>query len=329
MKNKVIKKYIIYIFIFILIIGIIVYLWNQNNVEGSEENMVYVSSKGILQSCDIIPTDITSSTKNVTIDYSKIRDGSVVYIHGSAIPEFSKNLNKLQHKIILVSGDSDESIPDMVFDTKNDFKNFIESDKIIHWFSQNAIITHDKLTQIPIGLDYHTLANVSNHSWGSQQPPSEQEEILMNLKKNSVSFENREIKCYSNFHFNTSSSKFGYDRTDAINKIDKELMFYEPSQILRTESWKNQTKYAFVVSPHGNGLDCHRTWEALVLGCIPIVKTSPLDLLFDNLPVLIVNDWSDVTRELLEKTVDIFSSREFNYDKLHLKYWMNIIRTSR
>ena len=326
MKNKVIKKYIVYFFIFILIIGIIISLWNQNNSEGytngSEETVKYVSSRGILHSCDVIPTDITSSTKKVTIDYSKIKEGSVVYIHGSAIPEFSKNLNKLQHKIILVSGDSDESIPDMVFDTDDDFKNFIESDKIIHWFSQNATIT-----QIPIGLDYHTLANSSKHSWGSRQLPSEQEEILMNLKKNSVSFENREIKCYSNFHFNMSSSKFGYDRSDAINKIDKELMFYEPSQISRTESWKNQIKYAFVVSPHGNGLDCHRTWEALVLGCIPIVKTSPLDSLFDNLPVLIVNDWSDITRELLEKTVFKFSNGQFNYDKLHLKYWMNIIRT--
>lgn len=323
MKNKIIKKYIVYFFIFILIIGIIISLWNQNNAEGytngSEETVKYVSSRGILHSCDVIPIDITSSTTKVTIDYSKIKEGSVVYIHGSAIPEFSRNLNKLQHKIILVSGDSDESIPDMVFDTDDDFKKFIESDKIIHWYSQNCVGNHPKLSSIPIGLDYH--------SRGDKMSAIEQEAEIMKIKNEAKPFYERLIQCYSNFHFNISSSKFGYDRTDAINKIDKKLIFYEPSQVSRLDTFKNQSKYAFVVSPHGNGLDCHRTWEALCLGCIPIIKTSPFDSLFNNLPVLIVNDWSDITHELLEKTVFDFSNRTFNYDKLHLKYWMNIIRT--
>ena len=62
----------------------------------------------------------------------------------------------------------------------------------------------------------------------------------------------------------------------------------------------------FCLSPHGNGLDCHRTWEAIALGCIPVVKTSPLDRLFSGLPVLIVNSWSDLNESLLSETVDRF-----------------------
>ena len=84
---------------------------------------------------------------------------------------------------------------------------------------------------------------------------------------------------------------------------------------------------AFVLSPHGNGLDCHRTWEALCLGCIPIVKTSPLDSMYNELPVLIVNDWNDITIELLQKTVDEYKGREFRYEKLTLKYWMDMIKS--
>jgi hypothetical protein len=53
--------------------------------------------------------------------------------------------------------------------------------------------------------------------------------------------------------------------------------------------------HAFVASPHGNGLDCHRTWEALALGCIPIVKRSPIDKVFQGLPVWIVGSWKEVT----------------------------------
>ena len=46
-------------------------------------------------------------------------------------------------------------------------------------------------------------------------------------------------------------------------------------------------KYKFILSPPGAGFDCHRTWEALYLGAIPIVKTSSLDPLYKDLPVVI------------------------------------------
>ncbi|MEM7294430.1 MAG: hypothetical protein AAF420_13705, partial [Pseudomonadota bacterium] len=91
--------------------------------------------------------------------------------------------------------------------------------------------------------------------------------------------------------------------------------------VSREESWQSLSRHAFVVSPHGNGLDCHRTWEALSLGCIPIVKRSALSPLFDDLPVLIVEDWRDVSEQLLNQTIEAFCGREFNYAKLTLAYW--------
>jgi len=119
------------------------------------------------------------------------------------------------------------------------------------------------------------------------------------------------------------------DREDAMNKVPKDLVFYEPSRISRSDTWKNQVQYAFVLSPHGNGLDCHRTWEALCLGCIPIVKTSPIDAVFDELPVLIVKDWSDVTKELLQETFDSFGKKPFNCERLKLSYWTGLIRSKK
>ena len=38
--------------------------------------------------------------------------------------------------------------------------------------------------------------------------------------------------------------------------------------------WETTAQFAFVASPPGNGFDCHRTWEALILGCIVIVQNS-------------------------------------------------------
>ena len=84
--------------------------------------------------------------------------------------------------------------------------------------------------------------------------------------------------------------------------------------------------YTFVLSPFGNGMDCHRTWEALCLGCIPILKAPNFRIMFENLPVLIVDNWSEVNNELLLKTIDEFKQRTFNYEKLSLKYWINKIK---
>ncbi len=52
--------------------------------------------------------------------------------------------------------------------------------------------------------------------------------------------------------------------------------------------------YQFVASPRGNGLDCHRTWEALYLGATPIVTASPLDSLYANYPIWILEDWQEL-----------------------------------
>ena len=38
----------------------------------------------------------------------------------------------------------------------------------------------------------------------------------------------------------------------------------------------------------GNGEDCHRTWEALLLGSIPVVRHGGIDSLFQDSPIFIL-----------------------------------------
>lgn len=136
-------------------------------------------------------------------------------------------------------------------------------------------------------------------------------------------FYNRKISCYTTFHFQLDRG----DRREAYNNIPSNLVYYEPRSISQLQSYQHQSQFAFVVSPYGGGYDCHRTWEALILGCIPIIKTSGLDPLFDELPVLIVSKWSDLTQELLDKTVETFKHRTFNLNKLKLQYWVTKINS--
>ena len=57
---------------------------------------------------------------------------------------------------------------------------------------------------------------------------------------------------------------------------------------------------AFELSPFGNGVECFRTWEALLLHTVPIVFHSPVDALYAGLPVCIVDRVEDITVERLQ-----------------------------
>ena len=84
--------------------------------------------------------------------------------------------------------------------------------------------------------------------------------------------------------------------------------------------------YKFCISPKGSGVDCHRTWECLYLGVIPIIEKSVHMSSFNNLPILFVDNYNNITIEYLNQVYKDFQQRTFNYDKLDLKYWENKIK---
>jgi hypothetical protein len=280
-----------------------------------------------MKSCDIYSLTPMSSVRQVIgYDFSSLSDGQTVYICSSAIPNFvSVIFPNIRNRFILVTGDCDESCPNELFRSQEEFIRFIESDKIIHWYSQNCIGFHPKITQIPIGMDYHTMS-ARDHEWGPQTSPLDQERILFSVKQSVKRLIDRIPKAYANFQF-LMNTKYAYDRRDAIQNIPSECVFYEPTKVKRINTWKTQAEYSFVISPHGNGLDCHRTWEAIVLGCIPIIKSSPLDNLFEGLPVWIVKDWSEITLEnMVKKREEYFElDSKYNLEKIELKYWVKKI----
>ena len=54
----------------------------------------------------------------------------------------------------------------------------------------------------------------------------------------------------------------------------------------------------FVLSPPGNGADCHRTWEAIYLGAVPIVKSKFWPFNGFALPTLVLQDWNQLPESL-------------------------------
>jgi hypothetical protein len=297
-----------------------------------ENNCYFVSSRGLLKSCSFhSPKPVSSCPTDIKylvnmLQSNKMFDGMSIYVCSDLLRFFvNKILPYLTNKFVLVSGDSDLCVPKEAL-TKEETLTLLKSKLLLKWYTQNSRIEeNDKIIQMPIGLDYHTILRNPSNSWRLPEEgslPKQQEDILINIIKESNPFYERNPKIYINFTVN--SDRFG-QRQLALDTIPNELLEIKTDFIPRSETWKNMSKYTFVLSPTGIGLDCHRTWEALVLGCIPIVCVKEFKTLFNDLPVLIVNDWSEVTQELLENTIEDFKNRTFNKNKIALKYWTNQI----
>ena len=266
-------------------------------------------------------------------------DNQIFHVCPQALRKFvDKVLPTLKRPFILLTNNSDCTIPD---DVQYEFTRLTNHPMLSHWFAQNCIVDHPKLTRIPIGLDYHTLIPrykkqftwsepvpiVEQHTigWGLREEPVLQEQHLIKFQSSARPFWEREVKAYANFQFLMSTRYGKIDRAECFNTVPKELVYYEPVRCIRNICWENMIKHAFVLSPQGNGLDCHRTWEALCLGCIPIVKTSGLDPLFEGLPVWIVSAWSEVTQENMSAKINEFKEKEFRLERLTLDYWRKVI----
>lgn len=272
-----------------------------------------VASRSILAFCDHKVGNPESESGRIPTTFPT--RGESVYIHPTALTKFINNyLPRIQFPFVLVSGDSDMTIPT---DCQHSATIILNHPLLLEWYAQNCVSPSGKLKQLPIGLDFHTLAR-GHHQWGPRQSVQSQEEDIAKIRANSP--HDKKLLCYANFQF-LMNTRYGADRRQAMSEIHSNLVYYEPHTVPRIQSWQTMSQYKFVISPHGNGLDCHRTWEALALGCIPIVKSGPLDSMFSELPVLIVKEWNDVTADLLTT----WNPTNTSLDKLMLSYWDKLI----
>ena len=63
--------------------------------------------------------------------------------------------------------------------------------------------------------------------------------------------------------------------------------------------FKNLNDYKFVISPEGNGLDCHRHYEALLLVVFLLLNIMIKYKKYSNLPILYTKDYSEINEKYL------------------------------
>ncbi|GAB4186401.1 MAG: hypothetical protein Tsb0015_04160 [Simkaniaceae bacterium] len=190
------------------------------------------------------------------------------------------------------------------------YKNKLNDSKIIKWFSRNVDLPqHPKMHIIPVGA-----------CWFS---PIREIKVLqeeLNRVKKNFQME-KSIFCNVGFSVWTNPSKrepcYSYFKKQSFASIVPSLPFPEYINTLKNS--------LFVISPEGCNIDCYRTWEALICGAYPVVQSSTIDSLFEDLPVVIVNSWEEVTEEFLLLKKEEFERSYFNLEKLKFDYWKKII----
>jgi hypothetical protein len=115
----------------------------------------------------------------------------------------------------------------------------------------------------------------------------------------------RDILCYANF--GDYMEKYIVHRTAQVLRdhcrevFDRSDWIIKEGKVSQLKFYLRMMRSKFVICPMGVGQDTWRFYEAAWYGATPIVLTSGLDDLYHKFGALVVEDWSQVTRELLEK----------------------------
>lgn len=229
-----------------------------------------------------------------------VRRGDRVFVKTDMLERFEQDvLPRISEPFILISHNSDHHID-------HRFDQLLSDNRVHRWFAQNVLITHPKLVQIPIGLE--------NRWWHKNG-------IVRDFRRLSRSLPLKTYRILYAFTLNTNE----IERRPALLALKRSHIADTVDGLNSRAYRKVLARYAFVASPPGNGIDCHRTWEALYLDTVPVIKRSAFYEGFPGLPVLAVDNWDAV--ENMDDDFLITTYRSLRVDPHAIKYlWMDYWR---
>ena len=204
---------------------------------------------------------------------------------------------------VWITGHSDYSIDD------NDFNRYEKNCDT--WFSINKNCLNEKLISLPLGI-------TNNTNEGAVFPIFGNTDIMIETIGLDRSIQNL---VYMNFNIGTYLGErqrcyYLFSDKDWVTKGS-----HVPTLEGRRVFLKELRNHKFVLCPRGNGVDTHRLWETLYMGSIPIVKKDIAVNDFNDLPILFVDDWTDLNEIMLEEKYKEITMGKWNMEKLKFSYW--------
>jgi hypothetical protein len=216
----------------------------------------------------------------------------VFYCHTHLFNKAIARIADFNEKVVLITHNSDGCVRDSKIQTLRDVDadiNLLPSN-VVKWYAQNVDleVIPNKIVPIPIGLENRYCFDY------------DKAEMLFNQKRLSVE---KQPKMYVNFNVNTNRA----ERIAALNACQQAS---SACTIRLGQNGDDYQRYLediqshrIIVCPRGNGLDCHRTWEALYLGSIPIMNHIP-SIEAMGIPTLFVKGWHEIYDECCKGNLD-------------------------
>lgn len=93
--------------------------------------------------------------------------------------------------------------------------------------------------------------------------------------------------------------------------LDKDWAIVDTTRVDYSGFLTKLSNVKFMLCPRGNAIDCHRNWEVLYMRRVPIMKNNDyLKELFKDWPVLFVNNYAEVTEEMLNKNSYLYEEAQ-------------------
>lgn len=237
---------------------------------------------------------------NPRISPDQVGNGDLIFVSTDLARTFFEEIDPLiQANYVLITHNSDLPADDKLISHM--------SGKMAAWFAQNNTHSHEKVVPIPIGLEnlHHYVAGIP--------------QFYTELSKYDGIRKNRIL---SGFNTGTNTQERGRAREWASRASRADSL---PTRLGQKEYLQKLTTYKFILSPPGNGLDTHRTWEAMYLGVVPIVKDSIAMRSYEALgiPLWILGSWEElasITEQDLESRYEELMPR-FSAPVLFMDYW--------
>jgi len=263
----------------------------------------YITSDTFRQFCTFVLDE------DSCFDPVQVKKGDTLFIKPDFFHVFFQKYHPfIQHPYVLISHDSDLSVP-------GNYKQYLDDEKIFVWLARNVDYNHPKLIHIPIGFNgqLYENGNIKSISRAIQKFANNKHPKKLLYLNFGITHQERRIvfSLFSQCSFCTMTTNPKNTNNNAGKKLGNYLI--------------DIAHHKFTLSPRGNGLDCHRTWEALIMGSYPIVRTTTLDPLYKDLPVVIVNNYTEVTQEFLQTKYEEMKNKPYKLEKLYAPYWFNLI----
>lgn len=293
-----IEVFYMYRLLFLLFFPIVSFALTPPPNLNREAQHPFISGDAFREYCDFAYDDLDRSLNPLDVT----KPGSTIFLRfeGDYVKEFFTKIHPLiPVKYILITHNNDD-------DTPGPYRTFLDDDKIMAWFADNYDgYKHEKLHPLPMGI--------ANFCWGSGNV------LTINLVMR------KKIPKTRLAHMCISTWTYPKEREMVLNKFSNAPFVYSTGQKPFDDYLRDAASAKFSIAPRGNALDTHRIWECLLIGTIPIVKTSSLDVLYENLPILIIDDWDQVTEEFLNEKYVEMKNKTYDMQKMWIDYWLKVL----